>query len=201
MKERLITLIVAIVMMGLCITSAYAEEKKYETATIIWDYLLEQDYSETIAAAILGNIMAEAGGQTLDIDATIGSRDYYGICQWSYKYCADVFDKDLEEQLDYLNKTMEKEFNTFGSQYKSNFKFSDFLEMTDVREAALAFSKCYERNIPGSYFVRQENAIVAYDYFVERQQCLHCIRMTQFCSQMELFQKFQMYQPNRLIKV
>lgn len=201
MKKRLITLIVAIVMMGLCIISAYAEEKEYETATIIWDYLLEQDYSETIAAAILGNIMAEAGGQTLDIDATIRSRDYYGICQWSYKYCADVFDKDLEEQLDYLNKTMEKEFNTFGSQYKSNFKFSDFLEMTDVREAALAFSKCYERNAPGSYFVRQENAIVAYDYFVERQQCLRCIRMTQFCSQMELFQKLQMYQPNRLIKV
>ena len=59
MKKRLITLIVAIAMMGLCITSAYAEEKEYETATIIWDYLLEQDYSETIAAAILGNIMAE----------------------------------------------------------------------------------------------------------------------------------------------
>ena len=36
MKKRLITLIVAIVMIGLCITSAYAEE--YETATIIWDY-------------------------------------------------------------------------------------------------------------------------------------------------------------------
>lgn len=186
MKKRLITLIVAIIMMGLCITSAYAEEKEYETATIIWDYLLEQDYSETIAAAILGNIMAEVGGQTLDIDATIGSKDYYGICQWSYKYCSDVFNKDLEEQLDYLNKTMEKEFNTFGSQYKSNFKFSDFLEMTDVREAALAFSKCYERNAPGSYFVRQENAVVAYEYFVEKQQCSHCIRMAQSCGQMEL---------------
>ena len=201
MKKRLITLIVAIIMMGLCITSVYAEEKEYETATIIWDYLLEQDYSEIIAAAILGNIMAEVGGQTLDIDATIGSRDYYGICQWSYKYCSDVFNKDLEEQLDYLNKTMEKEFNTFGSQYKSNFKFSDFLEMTDVREAALAFSKCYERNAPGSYFVRQENAVVAYEYFVEKQQCSHCIRMAQSCGQMELFQKFQIYQPIRLVKV
>ena len=201
MKKRLITLIVAIIMMGLCITSVYAEEKEYETATIIWDYLLEQDYSETIAAAILGNIMAEAGGQTLDIDATIGSKDYYGICQWSYKYCPDVFDKDLEEQLDYLNKTMEKEFNTFGSQYKSNFKFSDFLEMTDVREAALAFSKCYERNAPGSYFVRQENAVVAYEYFVEKQQCSYCIRMAQSCGHMELLQKLQIYQPIRLVKV
>lgn len=201
MKKRLITLIVAIIMIGLCTISAWAEEKEYETATIIWDYLLEQDYSETIAAAILGNIMAEVGGQTLDIDATIGNRDYYGICQWSYKYCSDVFDKDLEEQLDYLNKTMEKEFNTFGSQYKSNFKFSDFLEMTNVREAALAFSKCYERNAPGSYFVRQENAVVAYEYFVEKQQCLHCIRTTHSYVQTELFQKLQMCQPNRLIKV
>ena len=201
MKKRLITLIVAIIMMGLCITSVYAEEKEYETATIIWDYLLEQDYSEIIAAAILGNIMAEVGGQTLDIDATIGSRDYYGICQWSYKYCSDVFNKDLEEQLDYLNKTMEKEFNTFGSQYKSNFKFSDFLEMTDVREAALAFSKCYERNAPGSYLVRQENAVVAYNYFVEKQQCLYCARMAQSCGHMELLQKLQRYQPIMLVKV
>lgn len=165
MKKRLITLIVAIIMIGLCIVSASAEEKEYETATIIWDYLLEQEYSETVAAAILGNIMAEVGGQTLDIDATAGSKNYYGICQWSYKYCSDVFGKNLEEQLDYLNKTMEKEFNTFGNQYKSNFKFSDFLEMTDTREAALAFSKCYERNIPESYSVRQDNAAIAYEYF------------------------------------
>lgn len=201
MKKRLITLIVAIVIIGLCITPVYAEEKEYETATIIWDYLLEQEYSETIAAAILGNIMAEVGGQTLDIDATVGSKDYYGICQWSYKYCSDVFDKDLEEQLDYLNKTIEKEFNTFGSQYKSNFKFSDFLEMTDVREAALAFSKCYERNSPGSYSVRQENAVTAYEYFMEKQECLYCIQTIQSYGQIELSQKFQMNQPNRLVKI
>ena len=194
MRKRLITLIVAIVMTILCIVSAWADEKEYETATIIWDYLLEQEYSETIAAAILGNIMAEAGGQTLDIDATIGSKHYYGICQWSYKYCSEVFGKNLQEQLDYLNKTIEKEFNTFGSQYKANFKFKDFLEMTDVREAALAFSKCYERNAPGSYTVRQDNAEVAYEYFMEKPQCLHCVQIAQFCGRMELFQRVQLYQ-------
>ena len=198
MKKRLITLIVAIVMTILCIVSAQAEEKEYETATIIWDYLLEQEYSETIAAAILGNIMAEVGGQTLDIDATISSKNYYGICQWSYKYCSEVFGKNLEEQLDYLNKTIEKEFNTFGSQYKSNFKFKDFLEMTDVREAALAFSKCYERNAPGSYAVRQDNAVIAYEYFAEKQQCLYCTRIAHFYGQVELFERVQLHQ---LIKV
>ena len=174
MKKRLITLIVAIIiLMNMMITTVYADilEEEYPTATIIWNSLLEEGYTETIAAAILGNIMTEVGGHTLNIDATIGSKDYYGICQWSYKYCADVFNKDLQGQLAYLNETMENEFNTFGNQYEKGFKYTDFLEMIDVREAALAFSKCYERNAPGSYTIRQDNAEVAYKYFIKDNKC------------------------------
>ncbi len=141
--------------------------REYPIATIVWKYLVDEGYSEVIAAAIIGNMMTEVGGNTLSLDYTLGSAKFYGICQWKLKYCSEVYKEDLQGQLAYLNKTMEQEFNTFGNQYKKDFDYNDFLEMTDVRQAALAFSKCYERNEEGSYTKRQNNAETAYEYFME----------------------------------
>ena len=141
--------------------------REYPVATIVWKYLIDEGYSEVVSAAIIGNMMTEVGGNTLSLDYTLGSAKFYGICQWKLKYCSEVYKEDLQGQLAYLNKTIEQEFNTFGNQYKKNFDYSDFLEMTDVRQAALAFSKCYERNEEGSYAKRQDNAVAAYEYFVE----------------------------------
>ena len=141
--------------------------REYPVATIVWKYLIDEGYSEVIAAAIIGNMMTEVGGNTLSLDYTLGSAKFYGICQWKLKYCAEVYKEDLQGQLAYLNKTMEQEFNTFGNQYKKDFDYNDFLEMTNVRQAALAFSKCYERNEKGSYTKRQDNAETAYEYFME----------------------------------
>ena len=47
-----------------------------------------------------------------------------------------------------------------------NRAINDFLNMTSITDAALAFAKCYERCASGSYTVRQNNAITAYNYFV-----------------------------------
>ena len=44
--------------------------EKYPTASSIWLYLSDQGYSDEICAGILGNIMAEVGGHTLDIEHT-----------------------------------------------------------------------------------------------------------------------------------
>lgn len=139
--------------------------QEYPVATVIWKYLIECGYSEVVAAAILGNIMAETGGNTLDIDYTTGNGEFYGICQWKKTYCKDVFNKDLQEQLAYLSNTVEQEFNTFGNRYKSNFDYDDFLAMTDVWQAALAFAKCYERCESSNYSVRETNAEAALEYF------------------------------------
>lgn len=141
--------------------------REYPVATIVWKYLIDEEYSEVVSAAIIGNMMTEVGGNTLSLDYTLGNAKFYGICQWKLKYCSEVYKEDLQGQLAYLNKTIEQEFNTFGNQYKKNFNYSDFLEMTDVRLAALAFSKCYERNEASSYTKRQDNAETAYEYFVE----------------------------------
>ena len=139
--------------------------KKYPAASSIWLYLSDQGYSDEICAGILGNIMAEVGGHTLDIEHTTNTHpEYYGICQWSLKY-SNTKGMNLSEQCQYLVETIENEFNSFGSEYKSGFNYNDFIEMTDIEEIALAFAKCYERCGSGSYDVRQSNALIAFEYF------------------------------------
>ena len=142
-------------------------EEEHYYATKVWEYLRQEGFSQEVTCAIIGNMMIETSGGSLDLNPTIysPSGNYYGLCQWSKKYCPDAQGLSFEDQLDYLVKTMPWEFNTFGKNYKSGFKYEDFLAMTDVEEAALAFAKSYERCGPASYEMRQEAAVVAYEYF------------------------------------
>lgn len=140
---------------------------KYPTATTIWRYLSDYGFNDHVIAGIVGNMMAETGGHTLNIETRIwdGSGGYYGICQWSLKYNPQLSGVDLTAQLEHLVSSMEYEFNTFGKNYKSGFGYTDFLQLTDSKEAALAFAKCYERCAGSTYSKRQKNAIKAYEYF------------------------------------
>ena len=143
----------------------HQKEEEYPVATYIWSYFKELGYSNQVCAGILGNIMAEVGGNTLDIQYDIYGSSYYGMCQWNKAY-SEVWGASLEEQCNYLEDTIEYEFDTFGYAYKRGFDYNDFLNMTSITDAALAFAKCYERCASGSYTVRQNNAITAYNYFV-----------------------------------
>ena len=146
------------------------EEKmnKYPVATEIWFYLKDFGYNDYVCAGIMGNIMAEVGGQTLEIQPYISGNGYYGICQWNEGYKEKVWGASLEDQCLFLNDTIEYEIDTFGFCYKTDFDFNDFLQMTDEREVALAFAKCYERCSSLSYYTRQENAEIAYEYFAQK---------------------------------
>lgn len=124
-----------------------------------------QGWNDYVCAGIMGNLMAEVGGQTLDIRYTLSSSGYYGMCQWSRGY-SQVWGAGLETQCDFLRDTIKYEFDTYGSKYQKGFNFNSFLNMTDAQQAALAFAKSYERCGSGSYRVRQKNALKAYNYFV-----------------------------------
>ncbi len=143
----------------------HQKEKEYPVATYIWSYFKNLGYNNQVCAGILGNIMTEVGGNTLNIQYELGNSSYYGMCQWNKAY-SEVWGASLEEQCNYLENTIEYEFNTFGHAYKRGFDYEDFLNMTSITDAALAFAKCYERCGSGSYTVRQNNAIIAYNYFV-----------------------------------
>ena len=141
------------------------KQANYPVATYVWEYLKGLGYNDYVCAGILGNMMAECGGQTFNLNPNLYSTDgYYGICQWSPGHY-DIMDASLEEQCDYLAGNIEYEFNTFGDKYKKDFDYEDFLQLTDAEEAALAFAKSYERCNSKYYKVRLENALKAYEYF------------------------------------
>ena len=144
--------------------------EEYPVATTIWIYLTEtMGYSDTVAAGIMGNLMAEVGGQTLNIQPGLyghgTNKGYYGICQWSAKYYPSVQGKDLTYQLNFLNDTVQGQFKTYGRLYQSGFTYADFCALEDEQAAALAFAKIYERCGSGSYNVRQRNATKALEYY------------------------------------
>ena len=59
---------------------------EYPAATQIWRYMKAQGWNDYVCAGIMGNLMTEVGGQTLDIRYTLSSNSYYGMCQWNRGY-------------------------------------------------------------------------------------------------------------------
>ena len=144
-------------------------EKKmaeYPAATEVWLYMKGLGWNDYVCAGIMGNLMAEVGGQTLNLQYMLISDDgYFGMCQWSRGY-SQIWGKGLKDQYTFLNKTIKYEMDTFGHLYKRGFNLNAFLNMDNTREAALAFAKCYERCHHRTYTIRQNNAEKAYNYFV-----------------------------------
>jgi hypothetical protein len=143
-------------------------EEQYFYATKVWEFLRQQGYTQEVTCAIIGNMMIETSGGSLALKPFVysPSGNYYGLCQWSMKYYPETRDLSFENQLKYLIDSLDWEINTFGGNYKKGFKCADFLAMTDVEEAALAFAMAYERCGSGSYNLRQQAAVKAYSYFV-----------------------------------
>ncbi len=142
------------------------ETTEYYYATEVWNYLHNMGLNDWVSAGIIGNMMAECGGQTLDLQVLIDNGSHWGMCQWSHYYYPQINGADFNTQCDFLRDTIEKEINTFGFLYKTGFDYSDFCSLTDAREAAKAFALTYERCGDSSYSARQRNAETAYTYFV-----------------------------------
>ena len=142
----------------------YPTEGEYPVATYVWNYLKELGYNDYVCAGIMGNLMIETGGYTLNLDPYAYGGDYYGICQWSAYYCPGIQGAGLDTQLNYLANTIEYEINVYGFNYSSTMDYNEFLQMADAGEAAKVFGQCYERGAGSD--VRAECAYAAYAYFV-----------------------------------
>lgn len=142
------------------------EEEHYYAAKV-YEYFMQKGFTKEATSAILGNMMIETSGGDLNLKPEIYSKsgNYYGLCQWSLNYYPETKDIPFECQLEYLFNTMPWEFNTFGWLYADDFSYDDFIKMTNVEEAALAFAKVYERCTPISYKLRENAAIKAHKYF------------------------------------
>lgn len=143
-------------------------KSKYPVATEVWNYMKALGWSDAVCAGIMGNMMAEVGGHTLNLryDAYDKNKAYYGLCQWSGKYYPQIQGTDLKTQCDFLRDTIKKQIDIYGKRYASGMNYKEFLKLEDPKEVALCFAVAYERCSSATYSVRQTNAVKAYDYFV-----------------------------------
>ena len=132
----------------------------YEQAEIVWNFLKDLGLNDYVCAGIIGNIMAEVGGQTLDISRWViySQGTYYGVCQWAGSRKERLlrdFGTTLYDQLNFLSVEL----------FEVIPKDNSFYQMNDEQEAALYFAKKYERCNSKYYSVRQKNATKALEYF------------------------------------
>jgi hypothetical protein len=145
--------------------TTWEEEHYYAAKT--WLFFKQQGYSDVVTSAIIGNMMAETGGGTLDLNPTIygGNGGYYGLCQWSLYYKPIMADMPFEHQLVFLTQDMPIEFKYFGKCYRRGFTYEDFLAMEDPGEAGYVFAVVYERCESSNFSWRRSLAKKAYNYF------------------------------------
>ena len=136
----------------------------------VWTYLKGYGYSDSVAAGIIGNMMRECGGDTLDLDWDIvghyNGDEFYGLCQWCLKYTPSGFkNSSVKKQCEYLHQTIESEFAYYGGNY-NGITYSEFLR-ADTRTAAIAFERVYERcgDYANEDSRRANNAEAAYNKF------------------------------------
>lgn len=140
---------------------------EYPVATQVWLYLKnEMGYSDHAAAGIIGNMMAECGGHTLDLKwGAYNPSKHYGLCQWSSRYYPEMQGATLEEQLEFMKESFPEVIDRYGYLYTKGFDYEQFITMDDCGDAAIAFCVIYERP-GGSQNYRRGLAQKAYDYFV-----------------------------------
>ena len=143
------------------------DKVEYKNATLIWEYMKYLGWNDYVCAGILGNMMAEVGGGTLDLPYNTKGNGYCGLCQWNKTYAPTVWDKDLRGQMDFLRQDIVLQLDTYGFCYSYEFNFEKFLQLENEQQVAMAFATCYERCAVNHRYVRQQYATIAYKYFVQ----------------------------------
>lgn len=142
------------------------KEQEYPIATHVWTTMKSYGWNDYVCAGIMGNMMAECGGNTLYLQPTIISSNslYYGLCQWQQGY-SSVWYQDIDGQLTFLKDTLQYEMDTYGKNYKYGFNYDSFTSLENEKKAAEAFLRCYERGSTYTLSQRQKNAEMALSYF------------------------------------
>ena len=148
---------------------------KYPEAQFIWDTMRFWGWTPETCAGIIGNMMAEIGGGTLDLsDWNSNGGCGYGLIQWTggrrdlikYRYGSYP---TIEQQLIFMRNEL------FGNKNTTQQVSGDVLNIimnTSGNETpesiALAFASYYERCGYSYRYIRQGYARIAYDYFMSK---------------------------------
>lgn len=110
--------------------------EEYPIAAQVWNAMKHKGWSDEICAGIMGNMMAECGGRTLNLrpDAIGDSGTSFGLCQWHANRMNNLktnYGESIEAQIDFLA-----------------FELGDmniFTDLTDYKQIAYDFCVYFER--------------------------------------------------------
>lgn len=156
-----------------------ARKKEYPEATHIWLYMRNEfNWSPETCAGIIGNMMAEVGGGTLDLsDWDLDESCGYGLIQWidgRRKILNQRYGKrpTIEEQLKYMYDEMFGYNNTEKQIY--NLKYKNALSIIINKSGeetpehiAFVFATEFERCANQHREMRKGYARIAYEYFMD----------------------------------
>lgn len=141
-----------------------AQWDQYPVAAQMYEYFRgEMGLSPAVSAGLIGGYMEESGGQTMDINPYIyagsGKYSYYGFAMYSLYYCPEVAGMTLEQQLDYLAKTLQKNIEFFSGSYDY------FISLTDPGAVVDYYYRYYGRGYGNPSRQRIKNGYTAMEYF------------------------------------
>lgn len=134
---------------------------EHKIAAYVYERLSKAGYTDIAISGILGNMMNETGGNTLDLNPYVYEVEFgmhYGLCQWAITYFPEINGAGVETQLDYLINTIDKNMSLFGGSEEG------LNACTTPEEAGEYFSTYYERG--GNTEQRKKNARIAYKWIM-----------------------------------
>lgn len=144
--------------------------EEYPIATEVWLYMENVfGWEPQVCAGVMGNIMAEIGGGTLDFSDWHHEEGPYGICQWlggRKKSIKEIYGEKVtvEEQLSFMYDEL---YGRNGvRQQVTDAQREKILSAKTPQKAARYFCIWFERPNGGSG-ARERFAKIAYKYFVD----------------------------------
>ena len=146
-------------------------ECEYPEATYIWNVMRSWGWSPETCAGIIGNMMAEVGGGTLDLSNwhSNGSSGY-GLIQWLNARRRLIKSRygeypTIDDQLEYMRDEMMGTNNT-PWQFSNTEQYNKVMYGETPEECAYAFACYFERCGEEYRWIRRSYARIAYEYFM-----------------------------------
>ena len=146
----------------------------YPTATEIWNTLTSWGWSPETCAGIIGNMMAECGGQTLNLNWASNGGSGFGLIQWMngrYNLIMQLYGPlpSTQQQLAYMRDEL---FGSNGIKAQVSGDVLSVIMNYDGNQTpeniAMYFATYYERCASQYRAMRQGLARTAYEYFMSR---------------------------------
>ena len=143
----------------------YAE---YPVATEVWLTMKEFGWSDVVCAGIMGNLMRETGGDTLNLKPKSNSSSGFGLVQWTGQRKKDMFNKyghspTIAEQVEFMKDEL---FGSNGVRKQvTDQQRKRIFEASTPGKCAAEFARWFERPASKNYSKREANARKAYYYF------------------------------------